>query len=169
MAECSLTSCKQAHFLIGSHTMPEQHIQSAHSDFVELVSWCFNPSQPHTHTQIISGLKTNFDLPPSYSVYKPSQPQKIISGLKTNLNLSLSYSVYWSLNHKSLLSLSLSLFLPSNNSLSKYFTKRSIQKNTQKKHNNKEINTTTTHLLSIVHINLSRRVKSLPTILIYKP
>ena len=34
---------------------------------------------------------------------EPSQPQRIMSGLKTNSNLFPSYSVYKSLNHESLL------------------------------------------------------------------
>ena len=34
-----------------------------------LVSWCFEPSQPH---RITSGLNTNFTLSPSYSIYKSS-------------------------------------------------------------------------------------------------
>ena len=34
---------------------------------VELVSWCFQPSQPQ---RITSGLKTNFTLSPSYSLNK---------------------------------------------------------------------------------------------------
>ena len=34
----------------------------------DLVSWCFEPSQPQ---RITSGLNTNFILPPSYSFHKP--------------------------------------------------------------------------------------------------
>ena len=35
--------------------------------FIQLVSWCFEPSQPQ---RIISGLNTNFNLSPSYSFHK---------------------------------------------------------------------------------------------------
>ena len=52
---------------MGPRTDPKNIYSPTSVGSAELVSWCFEPSQPQT---ITSGLNTNFNLSPSYSLHK---------------------------------------------------------------------------------------------------
>ena len=64
----------------------------------ETVSWYFEPSQPQS---IISGLKTNFSLSPSYSAHKSSnQKFSKIYKISPDTNLHKAKHTYTSIKHK---------------------------------------------------------------------
>ena len=60
----------------------------------KLVSWCFEPSQPQ---RIISGLKTNFDLSPSYSIHESLSNESLF----LTPQLSFKYNTRKSTQHPS--------------------------------------------------------------------
>ena len=65
---------------------------------VILIRWYFEPSRTQ---RIISGLKTNFNLSPTYSAHKSSnqKPSKIHK-LRPDTNLSITKHAYTSIKHK---------------------------------------------------------------------
>ena len=54
----------QGYLYVASKTDQSDPWVASHTEAKELVSWCFEPSQPQ---RITSGLNTNFTLSPSYS------------------------------------------------------------------------------------------------------
>ena len=61
--------CHQTKFACQGSNTSENIVERVTFWSYELVSWCFEPSQPQ---RITSGLKTNFTLSPSYSFHKSS-------------------------------------------------------------------------------------------------